>query len=403
MFRPTEIGEQIAAESGLADYAKVVEGDYKETSLTKALAHNESMTNMFVEEAVEVARAQARTKLRSFEEVAEHERGLSISESGMSWRYLNDQESRDTLFPIESFDVLAGSREEVDDLVMSGVLGLEFSARKAVRGLFTSAGMERFGFQNKVQVARFVGGYLLGALNQEYYRETWAAPASYVYREGGIHHEISCIGDLHGDFRMVQRRYTKGIVISPINTREHFGPVEQMVVAGYHSVEPSLVENVIEDVFLRQGKEGALLFLDEVEALIEERFADSDGEIPFKKGNFADYGDGGIDFNLVKLELMVQDSEFLTAVSTRELLDQHLAHPGSKEMLVVERKWDGLMFRNGSEHHTDTRGIMVHVGHYPEFLSLLISQAQQGRGRTAPDQIVDLLKGARQILDGKIL
>lgn len=400
MFAPTNIGKEIGRESGLDDLAQKLHDDYDDASIVGGL--REYGSSWMIGEQIDAITDNAHDvgdHLRSKKEIQSYREGLAIDGSYPSWRYLSGSGDEGALFDVEQFADLASATPDVDRLVLSGFAGLDLKRRHVVRALFSSTGLEQFGFEDRIQAARFVGGYLLGAMKELDEQRFRRVIPGYTYNDGFVETSIACPIDLHGDFRISQTQRATETVLSPIGTREHFGPEKNMVVSGYHSIEPHLVEHVLEDVYLRSGETGLLEFIDEATQVIIETFADESGEIPFRSGPFGDYGGDGRGPDLFRLRLITSDDDYRNRVEAKDDLAGYPVLPNSKDTLGLRREDKGLLICNRHPGYEDV-GFLIPTEHYSLFFCLLIQQGQFGAGRTSPQQIIETLEAARTIMKG---
>ncbi len=260
---------------------------------------------------------------------------------------------------------------------------------------------EDYGFNTFNEACAFVGAYIVGKLVKSDTHRFREKEPSFSYVQNGVRHTLSVDGSFHGDFRMLETQIPEADILSPINTMTEFGPQRALDVAGYHSVEPEIVASLIEAEFLRVGEEAALDLVHEfIKALGNE--ADEAGNIRFRSGAFADYGDGDVSFSLTTLGLMLKDQDY-SSVRRKDWLHSTPCAPQSSTMFEIVPTDDGVKFQNRDEKYSgDVHGIKVSREFYIDLFHSLVGQTARGLGRTSPSQIIQLVYGAKDLLEHKV-
>lgn len=413
----TESGQELAKDLGLDDLADKI---YKEekSDFISGLVDDDYHSQYYddfsdLEEAGAIQ--EACSALRSIDDQIYVERVLTNIHSEADfvppWLYETGvQDGDERLFPISEHRHLTSADVQVDRLVLSGMVGLHLRKRHALRSVLSEWGFARHGFSNRVDAAAFAGAYILSGLNDRnneirLLKRESDMPSLEISSGAGIRHTISLGGSFHGDFRMYQTaQITKG-GITPTGVRTLFAPERTIGVAGYHSVEPSITDAMLECAYLQGGEErllGIMADLYEVaNDFIPKENAIPESDDPFCVPPFADYGGGGIDYSLSWLRLMKDDKydyKYSKNLDSGEsvLFGGPYLPQASTDMQIVATH-DGLVFRNSSEDEVGEE-ISVPNNYFSDLFNALLVQSQQGLGRTSPDQHLRIIQKCRDLL-----
>ena len=412
----TERGQKLAKDLGLDDLANKIYKEDKSDFISGLVDDDYHSLYYDASSASEEAGAiqDMRNAFRSIDDQIYVERVFTNihpeADFVPPWLYETGvQDGDERLFPIPEYRHLASADVQVDRLVLSGVIGHYLRKRHALRSVLSEEGFARYGFSNRVDAAAFAGAYILSALKDRHKEGCLLGgghdmPSFEVPRGGGLHHTISLGGSFHGDFRMHQTtQITKG-GITPTGVRTLFAPEHTVGVVGYHSVEPSITDAMLECAYLQGGEErllGITADLYEVANDFIQKKNASLGDDPFYVPRFADYGGGGIDYSLSWLRLMKDDKyEYnypKNLDSGESILFGSPYLPQSSTDMQIVATHDGLLFRNSGDGVTGD-GILVPNNYFPSLFKALLTQSQQGLGRTSPDQHLRIIEKCKNLL-----
>lgn len=392
----TKEGESLAAQTGLDALANRLHGsDYNHPLFILSHLTQNGFGWRNDPEDTEAEVRSIRAKLKSTNEVMMFDRALSIDPETDSWRHLGGYEE-DTLFPIRSIASFANASKE-DQMILSGAAGLSLVNFRQRCPLLSRSRYQEFGFKSFNEACAFVGGYVVGRfIDLEASRLKDKAPA-FKYVKDGLLYSISVGGSFHGDFRMIETRLPQTDIVSPINTMTEFSPRQNLGVAGYHSIEPEIVATLIEAEYLRSGKTAAIDLVNEFLTVLTET-ADSSGDISFRRGAFADYGDGDVRYSLLSLKLLLTHDDY-NPLEHNNTLHSSSYLPQSSTMFEILLTETGVKFQNRDEKQDfDVRGISLDREHYLDMFKALIGQTSGGLGRTAPTQLIEVVYRAKSML-----
>ncbi|MDZ7785567.1 MAG: hypothetical protein U5L95_00395 [Candidatus Saccharibacteria bacterium] len=326
-------------------------------------------------------------------------RAFSAYQKQQQWTYKTGQmQSEGRLLSVPEVQPFLPA-QEVDQYVLSGVIGLNFSRRHAVRGALSRRGHERFEcVSTRQEAAAIIGAYAVNVVQEEesYTSKVRKEQPKFSYVYDGLKRDVYVSGDLHGDFRMTQLKSPVGVVISPVGSEVEFSPEAGITVAGYHSVEPDITAAMLEDCIGIGGKDELKKVLSEFqEKLVQLLSHDEVTHIsdPYSRAPFADYGTGEVDFIVDWIEEVLKDE-----VKGRGALTNSPYLPQSSTNFQILHHEDGLLFRNGDENETG-EGIVVKRENYADMFYVLLRQAAQGLGRTGVIQHLDLVQGVQKLVN----
>lgn len=400
-YVPTVKGKSLAAQTGLEGLAnRLYEKNYDRPLYILDYLTRDNFGWRDDAEDMQTEVRTTRAKLKSSDEVYMFDRALSVDPETDSWRRIGDYED-DTLFPVRALTTFAKASEE-DSLILSGAAGLSLVNFRQRCPLLSRNRYQEFGFRSFNEACAFVGGYVVGRLvNLESSRLLRKGP-SFEYEKNGVLHAVSVGGSFHGDFRMSETRVVQSDIVSPIHTMTEFSPQKSLNVAGYHSVESEIVATLIEAEFIRAGKTAAMQLVDEFVAALTES-TNSSGRIDFRRGAFADYGDGDVRYSLTSLKLLLADEGY-NPLRRKDALHSSPYLPQSSTMLEIVPTATGVKFQNRDERQElDISGINIDREYYVNLLRVLIGQTSGGLGRTSPTQLLELVYLAKSLLDGNVI
>lgn len=398
-YQATPLGELIAVESGLKTLASRLYREHYTNLLFEQLteAYPYYPLDNDPEEIESGAVEDGRRRLTHIDEKLTFGHGLSIDPARDSWRYQSGL-AKDTLFPLSNVNRFMNASIE-DRYVVSGVAGLQLVNFKSKCELLARSKCGEYGFRNFSESCAFVGAYVVGKFYNANQVEGHGNWPSFNYSSGGISHKVSVGAYIHGDFYLSEERVMEGGIISPINTPTEYGPVDRMGVAGYHNVEPCIVESMITYKYLMEGKQSAAQLVDEMIDVLEQ-LMDSEGKISFKRENFGDYGDGDIDVFLGRVRSLIDDEACGEKLSKTEVLHISSYSPESPDaMFEIVALDNGIKFQNrliGND--SSVRGIEIGSRHFSDLFGVILSQTQAGLSRTSPHQLVQLIGYMKHIL-----
>ena len=397
-YIPTEAGEQLARDTGLDKLAdRLSNQDYERPlHIIKSLVQESVGWWDVSQEEISENISQTRSTLKTPEELEMFDQGLSIDLIKDTWRRLGDLEEA-TLFPIREIASYAPATE-TDQLILSGAAGLSLTNFRQHYPLLARSRYEEYGFRTFNESCAFVGAYVVGKLLDKENRRLRRETPSFEYSDNGVTHSVSVGGTFHGDFQMKEFQTAQCDIISPAHTRTEFGPQKVTCVAGYHSIEPEIVATLIEAEFIQAGKEAALELVDEFMRVLRDS-ADTSGNITSQRGNFGDYGDGDVKYSLISLRLLVSEKSY-NPLRIRNIHHSSRYAPQSSTMFEIVPVQNGVKFQNRDEKsNTEVEGIQINRERYPELFRTLVQQTSGGLGRTSPDQIIQLVCSAKDILE----
>jgi len=399
-YLPTNRGEQLANETGLQTLtARLLDKDYKHplfivTSLTQEQYwgfDNRAENNLNNEVR------EARSLLKTNDELLLFNKGMSIDPDTDSWRKIGDAEEG-TLFPARKIMPYARAAEE-DQLVVSGAAGLSLANFRRQCPLLARSHFENYGFKTYNEACAFVGAYVVGKMVRAEECSLKEKDPSFSYIKDGIMHIISVGGSFHGDFSMTETTTAQSDIMSPINTKTEFGPQSGLSVAGYHSIEPEIVATLIEAEFLKAGPMATLDLVNDFLQTLSD-VADASGNIEFQRGNFADYGDGDVQFSLTLLRILLKEDGY-DPFKKHASLHSSAFLPQSSTMFEILPTQDGVKFQNKDKNNAErVSGIYIGREHFRDLFGALLGQTALGLGRTSPSQIIQLVYGAKSLLEG---
>jgi len=401
IYQATERGEAIAQESGLDVLAdKIAKADEIQEPLLFDITRQEWDFNPnilndqdFVENEAVFA---AYDYVRGHEETKTFVRGLEIDHEVDSWRYLSDND-QPTLFPSQKTVNFTHAITQ-DRLVVSGVVGVLLERYKTRYPLLARSRSAEYGFSNHMEASAFVGAYVVGRIMDEEHTRLFDEGPSFELEGEQTGERVTIGGTLHGDFRMSLTRTLEKDVISPASSFVEFAPKETKWIAGYHSVEPDIVAFMITDEFLRHGAPAATRLIAELKDTLPE-LANENGDIGFRAGPFADYGDGDTRYHLMQLRVLLENPGIVTRRIREGELYSAPYLPQSTTLFEIKPTEDGLRFQGRNKDAAEpASGIDIPRLHYSDLFKALVMQAQEGLGRTSPQQHLAVIEYASELL-----
>jgi hypothetical protein len=205
----------------------------------------------------------------------------------------------------------------------------------------------------------------------------------------GISSRVEVYADFHGDFRM-RETYQSDRILDPLGREQYGAPsIESNHVAGYHSVEPYLLMNVLVHQSKRMGKR---LLQDFADGILKQIYDDRTLEV--KAGPYADWGDenGSYEAGLLRELIVEGDASSINQLSVI---------PQGRERLVIDSTPEGILLCNKMQD-AEGRGILVSNDKIEDFAATLIKSAFS-HGRTAPGALLRILDVARSDANSPML
>jgi hypothetical protein len=399
IYEATNRGLDIARDSGLEDLAKhIYETDYGNPILTQLTEdHPFNFDGNEPQRLEDIAIQKSYAGFKTEEERMAFGRALCIDPELDYWQQLGGT-LEGTLFPLSEMRPFAKASPE-DRLVVSGLVGLQLTKFAARCHLLAETRYKEYGFGTFSESCAFAGAYIVGSLIDKDQFRLFERVPSFSYDEDGVKHSISVGGTFHGDFIITEDTAMKENAVTPSHRLAEYGPRQSLTVSGYHSVEPLVVEAMLEQVYMTEGRQATKELIDEFIELIAP-LVDSDGKVGFTLGNFADYGDGDVGSGLIGLRLLTEeDGDYRTILSDKETLFSMPYLPQSDTEFEIVSVSDGIRLQNGNQCMSyQSAGITINRDHYGDLLSGLLGQAQKGLGRTSPHQLIELVILAKDLL-----
>jgi hypothetical protein len=396
IYKPTKIGLSIITESGL----DILTNNLHQNDITTSLIdeHMELgdryLPNFVKDEELKLGIAlEALSKTASIDEKRTVIQGLDIEPGHDSWRHRGGIEEG-TLFPINGLPFFRASSHE-DRLIVSGATGLQLTKYGSTCALLDRDRFDRYGFSNFVESCAFVGAYVVSKY-KELDRYAYDTTPGFNSSATGIDSGLFVGGTMHGDLIIQQVKNINSGVVSPTGSSLEFATTEAISVGGYHSLEPALALTMLEDEFMKRGRKGTIELIDEFSSTLDSLSVN--GSIPFKVGNFGDYGDSDMQ-QLVYTSIFAMDSEhYLNRRTEDEVLCSLMYSPGSDTSLEMVKADNGFLLRN---NNNGISGPVININrsNYVDFFRALVESAAAGAGRTAPYQYVELVESIRHALD----
>lgn len=337
------------------------------------------------------------------EEYTQFIRGLLLSASA-SWqgtRASTNYEER--LFAVPELLPRLPHYAEEDRLNLSGVAGLGLRHRPEVRGILSKEGFRDFGFLSRVDAASFVGAWVISGLHERQEKLRSMGSAGYTYQSDTDTRTILLGGDFHGDFRMSEVVESKRGGITPLNRFAEFSPKEVISVAGYHSIETSFTDAMLEVTFLTEGEQGLRQIITEFTQLAHV-FMEQQGGLGGSGAlsGFADYGGSGMSSlnDCIWLYMYKNDAYKHQLGRPGEVRPLYSAPylPGSSVSFELHGDTDGI-YAGMSEKGAQYKSIHIPREHFGTLFYALLEQAGMGLGRTSPAEHVNVITGCLEMLD----
>lgn len=403
-YELTDKGRSIAEASGIDDLAiKLADADGIEDPLLFDITRQDwdfkpfslDETDTIAADAITVAYNHA----RGYKEKITLARGLEIGDDSDYWRRLivDDQP---TLFPrLKAVDFAPAISK--DRLIVSGVVGALLERYKSRYPLLARSRSEEFGFSNHMEACAFVGARVMSKIMEMEQTRFHSKEPSFMLDDEKTNLEITVGGTFHGDFRIGATETLRSGSLSPANTHVDFAPLSTGWLGGYHSVEPDITAAMLTDEFVKFGKNATAKLLTDFEGTLPG-LSDETGCLNFRRGAFADYGDGEAIYPLMPLSVLIDNPGTTTARMRAGKLYSSSHQPQSRHLFEIKPLEDGLRFQGRDEGAEEPEsGIDIPRENYPDLFSALLRQAQEGLGRTSPQQHLDVIVYASRLLKGE--
>ncbi|MDO8336318.1 MAG: hypothetical protein Q7T74_06080 [Candidatus Saccharibacteria bacterium] len=305
---------------------------------------------------------------------------LNLDQLQLSWKIESDSEKTETLFghvpkilkeiPVEArYDAALLGGLEVAEL---------FDETPDAPEMLT----EKY-FKNYLSAAAFAGAVLLSDRRPTYFMTENIGEKKI--------RQITCGGDLNGDFRIYIANHYTGNSLTPFGELVPFSPHhESETLLAYHSVEPDIVLSALhyfENIKLSGKEQGQIL----------KRILDETAKANPVSGPFGDFGDDGLDEEIYK----IQDEERwkLDALSplTGFSLFEYLVIPGNENFLFRTRvEGEEFVIENYyKDGREEPRQLRFNKDQTSEFLAMLINS---GGGRTYHGTLQAMIKARLEVL-----
>lgn len=397
-YETTVCGKNIAEESGLEALAtRIYETDFDNPMLTQLTDDQDFFgQENGLQEFEDLAIKKAYDGLKTDDEKIMFNRALGIDPKIDSWKRVVGQ-AEGTLFPIDKIQTFKDAGSE-DRLVVSGLVGLQLVKFRSRCCLLAKSRFKEYGFGTFAESCAFVGAYVVGKLIDKDRERLFSKEPSFSYSKDGISHTILVGGTFHGDFTITDMSFMEREVISPANALVEYSPIQDVLVSGYHSTEPDVVEAMLEHTYIHKGEQATTKLVDEFMDIIEP-LLEPGGKVNFQAGNFADYGDGDMQSSLIRLKLLTEQGDYKDILANQICLRSAPYLPQSDIMFEIISTPDGIRLQNNSERHSDEPiGIDIDTAHFGNLFASLLSQTQAGLGRTSPHQLIELTMKAKELL-----
>lgn len=393
----TKEGQALGVSTGLESIVTTLHQDsVTDYPVAVELATSSSYSSLSDEAAMDDEMSIMRNRLVTHDDlkVFDRARALDPDLERDNWRYMGGDDEL-ALYPTPSLQVLAPASVE-DRLILSGTVGLSLTAFESESPLLSRDRYSEYGFSTFTESCAFVGSYVVTRLMSLEKGKGHFPPHRFEFKRDGLVHSMKVDGSSHGDFVLSDRTRTPDHAISPINTITEFSPENEVLVRGYHSVEPHVVAALIEDKYIKNGKEGALHFIEQCYTLLND-FAKSTPSQEFPFNLYADYGTA--DSSLIPFLLETFVSGALHHVAGRALYST-VVDPFSPDRFEIIPTEQGVRFQNRDSHQLAPSSVIeVDQEQYGDLFHSLLMQGYQGLGRTSPVQLYEVLKNARKILE----
>lgn len=295
----------------------------------------------------------------------------AFSRDVLSWGY-GAASSKDQLFDYDS-PTLRRQADTIDIAVLTGLVGND------IIGKDKEIDKRAKEMSSSIQDCRLVLGTaaLIATRNLERrWEEDYAGFES--TSKDGIRSYVEVYADFHGDFRMRETRQAD-VIRDPFGTERFGGPEpEPTYIAGYHSVEPYILMNVLH----HQSKRMDGTLLTEFAYTITKRVYE-DPLLEVQVGNFGDWGESSGEYEASLLRELIKEG---SASSISSLA----VKPQGPERLVIESTQDGIFLCNRVDDGEQSHSIVIPNDKIEEFVFSLIKSAHS-YGRTSPGSLLRVL------------
>lgn len=389
----SDVGREIIDDSGIDAIQAVLAEQLDEGELGEVLystCANELFYHHYTEEESTLKQAYSvgRLALDDFDLI--NTRSIFTSSLSTMW-FQSDgrQESNGRLFPVDTFRSIAMTNF-VDRVVFTGAIAQEYLDYDPVKGLLDN--YSRYNFGTRFDSAIFVSAYILSSVVMIEQNILFTKqPPYFKIHSGEMQDLIELPPDLHGDFRIRRKRsYHKG-VSSPANTSVEFSPVRELLISGYHSIEPVITACMIRNI--RENNTDGEAF-DKINQLVSVAKEHLDNEQMWPDMVF--YGDYGTGVNLGSYALQ----NYARPRENRNSSDSTVffvpCFPQSEVRFVVSSDINGISIFNRDSNSNvfpdDDDRILIPAEYFPDMFRILLQQAGRGDGRTSVAQHLQFLE-----------
>ena len=314
-----------------------------------------------------------------------------------NWRHRIPYQGQGRLFASEDIESFSPATEHDKD-VLSGVIGLQYFRRKAFGTILSSRVFEGYGNSEVLSTAAFVGAYLLEkAALDSYDALDETKGSSFTYMMDGLVKHVKLYNDMDGDFTIEEATGIAEAVVTPHNESAEFFAKKEASVKGRHAIDDLLISGLLRSTYVYEGDEGVRRLLADCDEILRS-LADSSGELHYNLGAFGDFGDRETREAVDQFRFTYQH-DWDPKRGEISLLRTMLGRGGSIHFNLVGTS-KGVVFRNiHSERDAVFSEIFVPRAHYKDIFRALLASSMAGNSRTAPTQILELLRGVQQVLN----
>ncbi len=389
LFEVTTYGEKIAGQSGLESLVDQLGVSNLDSPLISHLA------NMYVTPHEEPERVEADaiknglSKLRTEEEKILFERGLNINPTKSTWRRIGEL-APGTLFPQNLIKNFMPATEE-DRFILSGIVGLELIDFSQSCHLLNRIRYQEYGFDNFIESCAFVGAYVINLLSETPLSER----PFFSFNENGLTHKISIGGTSIGDFLMTEDRTINSQIISPINRKTEFSPINTIDLMTEQSVEPAIVESMLVHELLRGGKKSLTMLVNEFTDICRPYIGFKD-KVRFLFDKSPEYIRDEIDNHTRSIQILLKDKK----LKDEQALYSYTNPAQFKPEFSIISLEHGIRFQNeifsGQEQNPT---IDIDRKYFGELFRTVLLQTQDGLGRSTPNQIIEYITAVNNLLE----
>lgn len=387
----TDAGRKIIDDSGIEAVQTVLVEQLDEGELGEVLygtCANELFSHYYIEEESTLKQAYSigRLALDDFD-LIDIKSVFNSSFNTMWLQSIGRQESSGRLFPVDIFRSIAMT-DFADEVLFTGAIAQEYACHEPVKSLLDN--YSRYSFGTRLDSAIFASAYILSSVTMIEQNRLFAKqPANFIMHSDKAQDLIELPHDMHGDFRIRRKRSYSKDIISPAITSVEFSPVRELLISGYHSIEPVITACMIRSIRENNTNDEALEKINQLVNVAKE-YCDN-GQMWPEMVLYSDYSTNiQDDYALLCYSRppLQQSSDDRTVFSAPCL-------PQSDVRFVVSSSIDGIsMFNRDSNSDTipnEDDKILVPAEYFPDMFRILLQQAGRGDGRTSVAQHLQLL------------